>query len=61
MLFSESDEPILSNPFMEICDSDTEEVDEMNIIDNDSNVDSDINVEDQLRLIFAFCLLQFVS
>ena len=27
-------------------DSDTEEVDEMNIIDNDSNMDSDIDVED---------------
>ena len=31
---------------MEIDDSDTEEVDEMNIIDNDSDVDSDIDVED---------------
>ena len=31
---------------MEICDSDTDNADEMNIIDNDSNADSDINVED---------------
>ena len=40
------DEPNLPNPFMEIDDSNTEEADEMNIIDNDSNVDSDIGVED---------------
>ena len=31
---------------MKIDDSDTEEVDEMNILDNDSDVDSDIDVED---------------
>ena len=41
------DEPSLSNPFMEIYDSDTEEVYEMNIRDNDSDPDSDINVEDK--------------
>ena len=40
------DEPNLPNPSMEIDDSDTEEADEMNIIDNDSDVDSDIDVED---------------
>ena len=40
------DEPNLPNPFMEIDDSDTEEAGEMNIIDNDSDVDSDIDVED---------------
>ena len=33
----------------------------MNIIDDASDVDSDINVEDQLRLIFPFCILQFVT
>ena len=31
---------------MEIDDSDTEEADEMNVRDNDSDVDSDIDVED---------------
>ena len=31
---------------MEIDDSDTEEADEMNIIDNDSDVNSDTDVED---------------
>ena len=31
---------------MKIDDSDTEKVDEMNILDNDSDVDSDIDVED---------------
>ena len=31
---------------MEIDDSDTEEADEMNVIDNDSDVDSDTDVED---------------
>ena len=41
---------------MEIDDSDTEEADEMNIIDNDADVDSDIDAEDQLRSIFPFCL-----
>ena len=40
------DEPNLPNPFMEIDDSDTEEGDEMNIIDNDSDIDSDIDAED---------------
>ena len=40
------DEPNLPNTFLEIDDSDTEEADEMNIIDNDSDVDSDIDVED---------------
>ena len=40
------DEPNLPNPFMEIVDSDTEEADEMNIVGNNSNVDSDIDVED---------------
>ena len=40
------DEPNLPNPFMEIDDSDREEADEMNIIDNDSDLDSDIDVED---------------
>ena len=40
---------------MEIDDSDTEKVDEINI-DNDSDVDSDIDVEDQLRLISQFPL-----
>ena len=33
----------------------------MNITDNDADVDSDVNVEDQLRLIFPFCILQFVN
>ena len=43
---------------MEIHDSDTEEADEMNIIDNDSNVDSDIDVEDQLKeRFFHFVLI----
>ena len=46
---------------MEIDDSDTEEVDEMNIINNDSDVDSNIDVEDKLRLIFSSCLVQFVN
>ena len=46
MQFSVLDEPSLSNPFMEIYNSDTKEVYEMNIIDNDSDLDSDINVED---------------
>ena len=45
---------------MEIDDSGTE-VDEMGIIDNDPNVDSDIDVEEQLRLIFPFGLVQFVN
>ena len=45
------DEPNLPNPFMEIDDSDErrsleEEVDEMNIIDDDYDVDSDIDFED---------------
>ena len=31
---------------MKIDDSDTGKVDEMNILDNDSDVDSDIDVED---------------
>ena len=31
---------------MKIDDSDTEEVDKMNIIDNNSDVDSDTDVED---------------
>ena len=31
---------------MEVDDSDTEEADEMNIMDNDSDEDSDIDVED---------------
>ena len=31
---------------MKIDDSDTEEVDEMNTIDNDSDADSDTGVED---------------
>ena len=39
-------------------DSDTEEVDE---IDNDSDVDSDIDVEDWLRLIFPFSFVQLVN
>ena len=39
-------EPSLPNSFMEIDDYDTEEVYKMDIIDNDSNVDSDIDVED---------------
>ena len=42
-------------------DSDTEEVDKMNIMDNDSDVDSDTDVEDQLRLIFPFCLVRFIN
>ena len=46
MQLSVLDEPNLPNPFMEIDDSDAEEADEMNIIDNDSDVDSDIDVED---------------
>ena len=39
-------EPSLPNPFMEIDDSDTEEMDERNIKDNDSDSDSDIDVQD---------------
>ena len=46
MQLSVLDKPNLPNPFMEINHSDTEEADEMNIIDNDSDVDSDIDVED---------------
>ena len=55
MQLSVLDEPNPPNPFMEIDDSDTEEIyemnnteeiDEMNIIDNDSDADSDIDVED---------------
>ena len=46
MQLSMLDEPGLSNPFMEIYDSDTEEVHEMNIINNDSDLDSDINDKD---------------
>ena len=36
----------MSIAFMEIDDFSTEKVDEMNIIDNDSDIDSDIDVED---------------
>ena len=36
----------LPNPLMEIDYSDTEKADKMNIIDNDSDVDSDIDVQD---------------
>ena len=36
---------LIFQTLMEIDDSDTEEADEMNIIDNDSDVDSDIDVE----------------
>ena len=46
---------------MQIDDSDTEEVDEMKIIDNDYDVDSDTDVEDWLRLVLPFCLVQFVN
>ena len=49
---------VLPNPYGEIDHSDTEEVDEMKIIGNASDVDSDIDVEDQLRLAFPFCLVQ---
>ena len=43
---------------MEIDDSDTEQADEMNITDNDSNVDSDIDAEDQLKdRFFHFVLI----
>ena len=55
------DEPNLPNPFMEIDDSDTEEADEMNIIDNDSDVDSDIDVEDWLKDQFFHFVLIFNS
>ena len=44
MQLSVLDEPNLPNPLMEIDDSNTEEADEMNIIDNDSDVDSDIDL-----------------
>ena len=47
------DEPSLPNPSMEIDDSGTEEVDEMNIIDNDSDVDSNIDVEDRIKIDFT--------
>ena len=43
------DEPNFPNPFMEIDDSDTEEADEMNIIDNDSDVDNDIDGNKTLK------------
>ena len=33
----------------------------MNIIDNDSDVDSNIDAEGWLRLIFPFWLVQFVN
>ena len=46
MQLSMLDEPNLPKPFMEIDDSDTEKADEMNITDNDSDINSDINVED---------------
>ena len=55
------DEPNLSNPFMEIDDSETEEADEMNITDNDSDVDSDIDVEDSLKDRFFHFVLIFNS
>ena len=55
------DEPNLPNPFMEIGDSDTEEADEMNIIVNDSDVDSHIDVEDQLKDRFFHFVLIFNS
>ena len=55
------DEPNLPNPFMEIDDSDTEEADEMNIIDDDSDVDSDIDVEDWLKDRFFHFVLIFNS
>ena len=52
------DEPNLPNPSMEIDDSDTEEADEMNIIGNDSDVDSDIDVEDwSVDRFFHFVLI----
>ena len=38
----------------EVDDSDTEEVDEMNNVDNDSDADRDIDVEDQLTLISKY-------
>ena len=41
-----------------IDDSDTAKVDEMNIINSDYNVVSDIDAVSWLRLIFPFCLVQ---
>ena len=46
MQLSVLDEPSLPNPYRKIDDSDTAEMDEMKHIDNDSDVDSDIYVED---------------
>ena len=46
MQLSMLDEPGLLNLFMEIDDSDTEEVDERNIIDNDCDKDSNTDIED---------------
>ena len=57
MQLSVLDESTLPNPFIEIDASD-EEADEINIIDNDSDVDSDIGVEDQLKdRFFHFVLI----
>ena len=42
-------------------DSDTEKVDEMNIINNDYDVVSDTDAVSWLRLIFPFCLVQFAN
>ena len=41
--------------------SDTEEVNEMNIINNDCDVISDIDAMSLLRLIFPFSLVQFAN
>ena len=46
---------------VKIDDSDTEEVDEMNVINNDNDVVSDIDAVSWLRLIFPFSLVQFTN
>ena len=52
----------MSNKYeSEIDDSDTDEEDEMNIINNDYDAVSDIDVVGLLGLIFLFCLVQFAT
>ena len=51
----------LTNTKAKIDDSDTEEVDEINIINNNCDVVSDIDVVGWLRLILPFFLVEFVN
>ena len=51
----------MTNTKAKIDESDTEEVDKMNIINNDYDVVSDIDAVSLLRLIFPFGLVQFAN